>query len=102
MRKWLALCAFAVATAAPAHAASTDLEKIQKLVKRYADDMQTLAPTKVVCACQGGTYDTRIGTLEVLTDAGVGGYVGCYALSFDGDGKITGKFRCETYAVLPR
>jgi hypothetical protein len=55
-----------------------------------------------VCACQGGAYDTRIGTLEVLTDAGVGGHVSCYALTFDGEGKIIAKVRCEVYAVLPR
>jgi hypothetical protein len=92
----------AASLAAPAQAAPTDLQRIQKLVKRYADSIQGLDPSKVVCACQGGPLDTRIGTLEVLTDANVGGFVGCYALDFDTAGKIVGKTRCATYAVLPK
>ena len=100
--KPLAFLALAAAVAAPALAKQSDLALIQKLVRRYGDAVQTLEPTKALCACQGGALDTRIGTLEVLTDANVGGYVGCYALSFDGAGTISGKERCEVYAVLPK
>jgi hypothetical protein len=80
----------------------TDLQKVQKLTKRFDLPFGSFAPTKVGCACQGGALDTRVGILESLADPNVGAFVGCYALDFDGNGTIMGKTRCVTYVVLPK
>ena len=102
MRSILIALAIAGALAQPAKGAPTDLERMQKLVRRIAVASQSDEPGKAACACQGGVLDGRIGSLDVVRDPTVGAYIGCYAVMFNMEGAITGKTQCQTYVVLPR